>query len=61
MTDQILSKEYIDPFMGGYQRRIRQNRQPLFMAVCDCNAMPNLGYSLLANKHAIPLLGCSNH
>lgn len=27
------------------------------MAACNCNAMPNLRYSLLGNKHAIPLLG----
>ncbi|HIY03820.1 MAG TPA: hypothetical protein H9733_02525, partial [Candidatus Anaerotignum merdipullorum] len=30
---------------------------PLLVAACNCNAMPNLRYSLLGNKHAIPLLG----
>ena len=34
-----------------------ENRQPLFMAACNCNAMPKLRYSLLGNQHAIPLLG----
>ena len=41
------------------QTRLRvaeENRQPLFVAACNCNAMPKLRYSLLGNQHAIPLL-----
>ena len=30
MTDQILSKEYIDPFMGGYQKEDKAKQTATF-------------------------------